>query len=243
MQTQSAIIANNTNLAPMNLKDVMQRYGVMHKLDRGKNLSPGIYNGNYIYLIVSGAVKFSHELPGGDEVLIDLFLNGDIIVVRPFDNPDRENTATTLETTYIRVLPIYKFNEISQDNPKLQNQLLLVLGRHINSLQKRLIFLRRSATERVADFLLEFLNSNRILPNGCIYLPLSRYEIGCYLSLTAETVCRVLCQLEQNEIIQKHGRSIEVLDYDALVEKSGCSKEELSQKLAKNNIATMSFLG
>lgn len=233
MQTQSAIIENNTNISPVKLKAIMQRHGEIHKYERGKILSPGIYNGNYLYLIVSGAVKFSHELPGGDEVLIDLFLNGDIIIFRPFENFDSGNTATTLELTYIRVLPIYKFDEISRDNPALQNQLLIVLGRHINSLQKRLVFLRRSATERVADFLLGFLNSNRILSNGYIYLPLSRYEIGCYLGLTAETVCRALCQLETNKIIQKHGRSIEVLDYDALVGKSGYSHDENSQNLGE----------
>lgn len=240
MKSNSAKITNNMNTTPLNLKTIMQIHGDMHKFERGKFLPMKFQKGNFICFIVSGAVKFSNQLSRGEEIIIDLFLNGDIIILKSINFPDRNNTAIAIETTYARVLPIHKFEEISQEHPSLQNQLLIAVSNHIDSLQRRLVFLRYNATKRVTEFLIDLIKWKRISPNDSIYLPLSRYEIGCYLGLTAETVCRILCQLEINGIIRKKGRSIEVLDYDALLDSSGHLRSDPKTKATLTGISAIS---
>ena len=47
-------------------------------------------------------------------------------------------------------------------------------------------------------------------------LPMSRTDIGNYLGITLETVCRELARLEKNGIISLHKRELNILDLPRL---------------------------
>jgi CRP/FNR family transcriptional regulator len=71
---------------------------------------------------------------------------------------------------------------------------------------------RMSAEERVATFLLNL--SRRFSARGysgtCFRLPMTRREIGSYLGLKHETVCRVFSKLNNIQLISINQRAIEI---------------------------------
>jgi len=71
-----------------------------------------------------------------------------------------------------------------------------------------------TATERVVSFLLEL--SERFDSEKHIELPMCRCDIGDYLGLTIETVCRVFSDLKRRGVIEVLPHSIALLDRFAL---------------------------
>ncbi len=65
-----------------------------------------------------------------------------------------------------------------------------------------------TASERIAQFLLEMVARVNGAPNACIELPMSRSDMGDYLGLTSETVCRGLTQMQRQSIIAIKGTQI-----------------------------------
>ena len=66
---------------------------------------------------------------------------------------------------------------------------------------------RKTATEKVATFLLEM--DRRLTRAGMLALPMCRRDIGDYLGLTLETVSRTLSQLsDQGVLIFSSARQI-----------------------------------
>jgi CRP/FNR family nitrogen fixation transcriptional regulator len=75
--------------------------------------------------------------------------------------------------------------------------LLAIQGMH-RAQRHALMLGRRSATERVAAFLLEQAVPS---PRQDIFLPMPRHDIADYLGLTTETVSRMLTQLDREKVI------------------------------------------
>ncbi|HKY90037.1 MAG TPA: helix-turn-helix domain-containing protein, partial [Nevskiaceae bacterium] len=70
--------------------------------------------------------------------------------------------------------------------------------------------------QRVAAFLLHL--NDRIGSNGVVRLPMTRREMGSYLRLATETVCRVITRFEQKGWVASQDKKITLLDLDALRE-------------------------
>jgi CRP-like cAMP-binding protein len=87
----------------------------------------------------------------------------------------------------------------------------------IRAARSRMLMLgRKTASERIASFLLEM--QQRLLPsvNGAVELPMCRADIADYLGLTVETVCRGLTDLRQDGIIGVDRGRITIRDRGAL---------------------------
>ena len=75
--------------------------------------------------------------------------------------------------------------------------------------RERMVLLgRKTASERIASFLLEIAERTCPDPNGMIELPMSRGDMGDYLGLTIETVCRRLTRLRLDGTIAIEGTRI-----------------------------------
>jgi CRP/FNR family transcriptional regulator len=77
---------------------------------------------------------------------------------------------------------------------------------------------KRPARKRIAAFLLSL--STRAVRRGDsaarLRLPMSRTDIGNYLGITLETVCRELARLEKHEVITLDKRELTILDLPRL---------------------------
>ena len=81
----------------------------------------------------------------------------------------------------------------------------------------RLVLLgRKTASERIASFLLEMVERLPEAHPHVLDLPMGRTDIADHLGLTIETVCRVLAHLRRDGIVSIERGSITIRDDDAL---------------------------
>lgn len=104
---------------------------------------------------------------------------------------------------------------LTEENPAVARLLRDMTLKSLAAAQGRLMILgRMTATERVASFILEL--SERNDDDKHVELPMCRCDIGDYLGITIETVCRVLFDLKRRGVIEVSPHSITLLDPFAL---------------------------
>jgi len=174
--------------------------------------------------IVSGVLKLATSMPDGREQIVGLLFAGDFLG-DPFAE-DVSLTATALSDADLCIYPRSGFERILEGHPKLERMLL---RRTIDSLEEargRMLTLgRRSAGEKVAGFLLDM--SAKVSAgrgpgaDGGFDLPISRGQIADVLGLTIETVSRQMTALKTAAIVKLAGRSVVILDRQALAARAG----------------------
>jgi CRP/FNR family transcriptional regulator len=73
-----------------------------------------------------------------------------------------------------------------------------------------------SAEQRVAAFLIQM--HERLDDGALLRLPMAQRDIGNYLRLATETVCRTLKNLERRRLVALEGRNVRILDEAALLD-------------------------
>jgi CRP/FNR family nitrogen fixation transcriptional regulator len=100
------------------------------------------------------------------------------------------------------------------------NLLALALSGLVKAQQHQLVLGRRSATEKVAGFILDMIE--RLGGDDVVGLPMQRNDIADYLGLTFETVSRALRVLrEEGAIRVPTAHQLEILDVDRLQDLAG----------------------
>lgn len=203
------------------LLPILAHLGRVRQIAPGERLWSDTSADRNLYLIESGALKLSLVTPKGEELVVGLFFEGDVMGWQGLGDAPDVDVATALESTRVRVLPLAMLKELCRHDPLLHRQIMRLASQRIAQLEQRmLVAAKSSATERVAGFLIELAN-RRATADGWQYLPLSLEGIGCYLGLSLETVCRSLSQLERDGVILKRGRSVQVLERDRLISLAG----------------------
>ena len=104
------------------------------------------------------------------------------------------------------VLDQRQLTHLADENKAVRAELLSILRHNLWVTQSHIATLsRQSALERVATFLVELLDRSGNLEK-LIDIPMSREDIGDYLGLTIETVCRMLTELKQRRLIDTPSR-------------------------------------
>ena len=107
-------------------------------------------------------------------------------------------------------------NVLAQHDKDVATHLRDMMHRKLRHAQAHATLLVKSASERVADFLLEI--AARTSGASEIELPMSRQDIADYLGLTIETVSRSFSKFEADGVISNpNSRRVIVLDRAALM--------------------------
>jgi CRP/FNR family transcriptional regulator, nitrogen fixation regulation protein len=147
---------------------------------------------DYLYKVVSGAVRTSKILADGRRQIGSFYVPGDIFGLEAGD----EHTFSGEAIVETKVLVIKRSALVGRAarNNDLAHQLWALTGCELARVQGHVLLLIKTAQERVAGFLLEMADR---APNGdAIELSMSRQDIADYLGLTIETVSRTLSGLE-----------------------------------------------
>jgi CRP-like cAMP-binding protein len=203
MQTQS--IATHFARSPAYRADVGQPnrddfrlIGVTKHFDRDQEIFSEGDRADLIYKVVSGAVRSCRVLADGRRQICDFYLPGDVFGVE-FEPSRRATTEALVDTVLIVARRSVVVEEPGQGEALWRHAL-----RDLQRSQDHVLTLgRRSATERLASFLLDLTERLGDLPE--LELPMSRQDIADYLGLTIETVSRTLTQLQVQGFIQLQG--------------------------------------
>jgi CRP/FNR family nitrogen fixation transcriptional regulator len=154
---------------------------------------------DYVYKVVSGAVRSYKLLSDGRRQIGAFHLPGDVFGLEAGD--DHRFTAEAIADSVVLVAKKSGIVAHAARDGELAQALWAVTAGDLERAQDHLLLLgRKNAQERVATFLLEM--ASRAAATTEIELPMSRQDIADYLGLTIETVSRTLTQLEGEAAIE-----------------------------------------
>lgn len=151
----------------------------------------------FLYQVVSGAVRTYKVLADGRRQIASFYLPGDLFGIEVGNS--HAFSAEAIVNSKILVIKRSRVAELATRDGNVSRQLFDAVGRELQRVQDHLMLLIKTAQERVAGFLLEMAKRRP----GCteIDLPMSRQDIADYLGLTIETVSRTITSLEQARMI------------------------------------------
>jgi CRP/FNR family nitrogen fixation transcriptional regulator len=148
----------------------------------------------YIYRVVSGAVRTIRFSSDGRRQILAFYLPGDIFGIEI----DKTHTCTAeaVGASEITLVRRSLLEKAASEDIRAARRWLELTGQNLLSAQDHTILLgHKGAGERVAAFLLRL--AERSTRSQDLNLPMSRADIADYLCLTIETVSRTLSELER----------------------------------------------
>jgi len=182
--------------------------------------------------VIDGALKLSAQTEDGREQIVGVVYPSDF-VGRPFGGASGYG-VTALTDTRICVFARPDFEKFASDHPALERKLLERTLAELDRTRHWMLLLgRKSASEKIASFLLEMIERLNP-PSGCelrfeypgiartLQLPFSRQQIADILGLTIETVSRQFTRLKQQGMIDlPTRREVSIINPAALQAEAG----------------------
>lgn len=170
----------------------------------------------YIYKVISGAVRVCKILDDGRRQVTAFYLPGEVFGLEVGDL--HRFSAEAINDSVILVVKRSAVLARAAHDGHVAHQLWTLTAQDLQRVQDHMLVLGcMSAKQRVATFLLQMAKRNRV--SSEIELPMSRQDIADYLGLTIETVSRTMTQLENDAAIgMTTSRRIVLRDRGALVQ-------------------------
>ncbi len=172
-----------------------------------------------VIAIRSGSVKTSVLTDDGRIQVTGFHIAGELMGLNSLVADRYNSEARALETTSVCEVPFERYEELVDHVPGLQHQMLKIMSQEINHHQEMMLLLgKKRAEERLASFLVNL--SRRLECHGQpateLKLSMSRSDIGNYLGLAEETVCRVISRFEDESLISTQRRIVRLKQPDRL---------------------------
>jgi CRP/FNR family transcriptional regulator len=171
-----------------------------------------------LHAVRTGSLKSSLTLADGRTQVAGFHLPGDVVGLDGVANDRHQSTVTALEDSQTCALDYGLLLELAQSLPAVQRDLYRLMSREASKAQWHLLMLgSMSAPERLAALLLSL--SRHAAARG--YSPhefnvrMTRSDIGSYLGITAETVCRLLGDFKAMNLLEVDTRHIRFVDLPA----------------------------
>jgi CRP/FNR family transcriptional regulator len=181
-----------------------------------------------LYAVRLGFFKTTMTSEDGREQLTGFHMGGELLGIDAISNNLHVCDAIALEDSEVCPIQFNQLEKLARELPSLQHNLNRILSREIVRDHEMLLLMGNlNAEERLAAFLLNL--SNRMAARGysptAFVLRMTREDIGSYLGLRLETVCRAIAYLRDNAIVRIGGRAVEILDLERLRQLiNGCSR-------------------
>jgi len=177
--------------------------------------------------VLDGVLKLVVSTADGREQIVGVVFPSDFIG-RPFGK-ESPYSVTAMTDAEVCIFNRNSFDEFASSHPDLQQKLLRRTLDELDRARHWMMLLgRKSATEKVASFLLEM--SGRLSGRGCdagstrgaFELPFGRQQIADILGLTIETTSRQLTKMRADGVIDLPSRrEIVIHDRAAMEDMAG----------------------
>jgi CRP/FNR family nitrogen fixation transcriptional regulator len=152
----------------------------------------------YVYQVISGAVRTYKLLSDGRRQIGSFHLPGDVFGLE--SGVTHRLAAEAIIDTTVRLVKRRSLEQAASVDVQVARKLWSMTAGELRHAEDHMLLLgRKTAMERVATFLLEM--DRRLAVAGLMALPMCRRDIGDYLGLTLETVSRALSQLHAQGVL------------------------------------------
>ena len=191
-----------------------------------------------IYVVRSGSLKTYSPTIDGQEQVTGFHLPGELLGLDAIGSGHHPCVAKALETTSVCEIPFDRLEQLTQELPTLQHQLLRLMSKEIFDDQELMLLLgKKTAEARLSAFLLSI--SLRFKQRGFssteFYLSMSRNDIANYLGLAVETVSRMFTRFQEEGIINAERKHIVINKWDTLQQLAGISQLDDKLNSGKKN--------
>ncbi|MGE0750984.1 MAG: helix-turn-helix domain-containing protein [Variibacter sp.] len=180
------------SMAPRACENIIDRMGAGMTFKRNAEIYGDGEPADYLYKVVSGAIRTYKVLADGRRQIGAFYLAGDIFGLEHEDH--HVFSAEAINDSRVIVVKHSTVVALAERDSGIARELYNVARRELERTQEHLLALIKSAEERVAGFLLEM--AKRAPGANQVQLPMSRQDIADYLGLTIETVSRTMTRLE-----------------------------------------------
>ena len=188
-------------------------------------------NGNYIFLedsegeqcffVLKGSVKVTRLSKDGREVILAMLNEGEFFgEMSLLDGESRSANVIALEKTKVLTLDRNDFIAVVNDYPQIAVQLLKELARRLRKSDRQIASLSLSdAEKRIALCIIRFADEQGVIQNGKVNIPKTpiQQDIANMAGTSRETVSRALGLLEKEDLIERNGRELIILDYKKFI--------------------------
>jgi CRP-like cAMP-binding protein len=176
-----------------------------------------------VYCLNSGKIKISKHGVDGKEQIVRFVLEGGLLGVRALlGGRSYSASAATLEDSVVCYINKKVFFEICIKYPNISQCLMVLLSTLLEEAENKMTTLaQKPVRERLAESLLILNNlfqsegKCKIL-NENATISLSREDLANIVGTATETVIRLLSDFKDEKLISISGRSITLLDIEAL---------------------------
>ena len=170
---------------------------------------------DFIYAIRSGSAKTYVCTPDGRVQITGFHIAGELLGLSALESGQYSSEARALETTSVCRVEAERLGELAQKIPSIQYQMLRIMSGQIRHDEELMLLLgRRNAEERLAEYLIGL--SRRFAARNYsptqFHLSMSRGDIGNYLGIAEETVCRILTRFQNAGLIATNRRHVRLID-------------------------------
>jgi CRP/FNR family nitrogen fixation transcriptional regulator len=157
---------------------------------------------DYVYQVIKGAVRTYKLLSDGRRQIGAFHLSGDVFGLE--SGMTHRLAAEAISDTTVRLVKRRSLEQAAGTDVNVARKLWTMTAGDLRHAEDHMLLLgRKSAMERVANFLLEM--DRRLAVAGMMALPMCRRDIGDYLGLTLETISRALSQLHSEGVLGLSG--------------------------------------
>jgi CRP/FNR family transcriptional regulator, nitrogen fixation regulation protein len=193
----AAVRGRNGLPAPHRLGSSLDLMGAPMPFARNMEIYGENEPAEYIYKVVSGAVRTYRVLNDGRRQIGAFLLPGDMFGLEA--GATHGTSAEAIADSVVLVIKRSAVVALAERDPEVARQMWTLTAQELGRVQNHMLLLIRNAQERIAAFLLEM--AERAPGADSVELPMSRQDIADYLGLTIETVSRTLTLLEAEAAI------------------------------------------
>lgn len=192
---------------PPNYQELILKFSQLHSYQKGEKLFLQGDPAQSIKIVIEGWVKISRVAPSGDEVIVDIFSEGDSFgeaVV--FHGANYPVTAIAITECKILSIPRTTLLNAFKKEPEVVFAVLGSIFGHLHSLVSQLHQLKAlNGTQRVARFLLDLCESDS---GKCVVtLPFDKLLIAGKLGMKPESLSRSFSRLKKIGVQIEHNHA------------------------------------
>ncbi|MFW0718636.1 response regulator [Pedobacter sp. N23S346] len=172
-------------------------------------------HGKGLFLVTQGRIKTIKLAQDGRELMTGIYSKGDYLGINAaLSNSSYADTATALEDSKVSLIPIEQMETMLNLYPEVARKFIHLLSRDNRAKENQLLALAyHSVRKKMAGTILKLYGQAKADDH---LINITREDLAAMACMASETVSRTLSDFKDEQLIDRIGTKIAVLNHEAL---------------------------